>query len=122
MFVKIVDYSLRTSQEGKAFYSLTLQGSVEIVKSANGATYLTNRKCSISTTFDLDTVKSLIGQELPGKIEKVSCQEYQHEIPETGEIITLSHRWEYVAQEQAILRDFTKVYEPSTNGVKLMVA
>ena len=67
------------------------------------------------TTFDEETCKTLIGQELSGSIQKVECEEYQHEIPETGEIITLSHHWEYVAQEMAVVRDFTKVYEPSTN-------
>ena len=120
--VKITSYSLRTSQEGKEFYALVLTGGIEIVKSANGSSYLTNRKASMPTTFDEETCKGLIGQEIPGSIQKVDCNEYSYTIEQTGEVITLTHRWEYVAQEMAVVRAFTKVYEPSTNGVKPMVA
>jgi hypothetical protein len=121
--LKVSGYNFRTAQQdGRPFYSLTLQGGIEIVRSSNGSSYITNRKCSLPTTFDEETCKGLIGSEIPGSIQKVDCPEYQYTIEATGEIITLSHRWEYLAQEQAIVRDFTKVYEPSTNGVKPMVA
>ena len=98
--VRISNYQKRTTEEGKDFFVLELQGGVEIVKSQEtGKNYMTARKASMSCTFDELTCKSLIGTELPGSVKKVNCEEYSYTIKETGEIITLSHRFEYVEQE-----------------------
>ena len=115
--VKIVDYAFRKAQDGREFFALTLQGGIEIVKSSNGSSYVTIRKCSLPTTFDEETCKSLIGQELPGSIQKVDCEPYDYIIEKTGEVIKLTHRFEYVTHEIPSVTDFTKVYEPSSNGV-----
>lgn len=115
--VKITGYSFRESNEGKPFYALTLQGGIEVVKSSNGGSYVTIRKCSLPTTFDEETCKSLIGQELPGSIQKIACDPYEYTIQQTGEVITLSYRFEYVNEEAPTPQDFTKVYKPSSNGV-----
>lgn len=98
--VKIVNYQKRTSEEGKEFFTLELQGGIEIVKSKEtGKNYMTARKASISCTFNESDCISLIGTELPGTIKKVACEEYSYTIKETGEIITLSSRFEYVEEE-----------------------
>ena len=39
--------------------------------------------------------------ELPGKVEKVECEAYEYVIKDTGEVITLTHRFEYVDEEKA---------------------
>ena len=98
--VRISNYIKRTTEEGKDFFVLELQGGIEIVKSQEtGKSYMTARKASMSCTFDELTCQSLIGTELPGSVKKVVCEEYSYTIKETGEIITLSHRFEYVEQE-----------------------
>ena len=98
--VRISNYIKRTTEEGKDFFVLELQGGVEIVKSQEtGKSYMTARKASMSCTFDELTCQSLIGTELPGSVRKVECEEYSYTIKDTGEIITLSHRFEYVEQE-----------------------
>lgn len=98
--VRIVNYQKRTTEEGKEFFTLELQGGVEIVKSQEtGKNYMTARKASMSCTFDEATCISLIGTELPGSVKKVACEDYSYTIKETGEIITLSHRFEYVEYE-----------------------
>ena len=98
--VRIVNYQKRTTEEGKEFFTLELQGGVEIVKSQEtGKNYMTARKASMSCTFDELTCQSLIGTELPGSVKKVACEDYSYTIKDTGEIITLSHRFEYVEQE-----------------------
>jgi hypothetical protein len=98
--VRILNYQKRTTEEGKEFFTLELQGGVEIVKSQEtGKNYMTARKASMSCTFDELTCQSLIGTELPGSVKKVECEEYSYTIKETGEIITLSHRFEYVEHE-----------------------
>ena len=98
--VRISNYIKRTTEQGKVFFTLELQGGVEIVKSQEtGKSYMTARKASMSCTFDELTCQSLIGTELPGSVRKVECEEYSYTIKDTGEIITLSHRFEYVEQE-----------------------
>jgi hypothetical protein len=116
--VKIIDFKIRQSNEGKQFFALILQGGIEIIKSQNGNSYATVRKVSISTTFDELTCQTLLGTELPGSIEKVNCEPYEYTIEQTGEVITLNHRFEYV-EEQVSEIDFTKVYKASTNGVRV---
>lgn len=116
--VKITDFNLRNSHEGEPFYVLILQGGVEIVKSTAGKMYATMRKVSIPTTFDEITCQSLIGTELPGSIARIECEAYEYTIPETGEIVFLTHRFDYVEEAQPVSTDFTKIYKHSNNGVK----
>jgi len=73
--VRIFDVKERISSEGKNFVALILQGGVEFIRSANGNLYATAKKASLASTFDLQTSKMLIGQELPGRIEKTECEE-----------------------------------------------
>jgi hypothetical protein len=115
--VKITDYKMRVNQDGKTFFILILQAGLEIVRSASGNSYATVKQASMPTTFDEATCKSLIGSELSGKIDKVPCEPYQYTIPATGEVVMLSHRYEY--QEEATINDFTKIYNHSTNGLKV---
>ena len=95
---------------------------IEIVKSASGNSYATAKTATMPTTFTEAVCKGLIGSELPGKIEKVVTDPYEYTVPETGEIILLSHRFEYVEQEQQVQQDFTKFYKQSENGVKQQIA
>jgi len=56
--VTIVDYSQRKNSEGKDFYSLILQGGIEMVKSKEtDRYYATAKRCSITSTFDESTCK-----------------------------------------------------------------
>jgi hypothetical protein len=99
--VKVVGYSQRENKEGNAFISLELEGDLVMVQSAEtGSFYATAKKCSISSTFDEEKAMSLIGREIPGRVEKVDCEEYEYTIHETGEVLLLSHRYEFVPEGQ----------------------
>lgn len=119
--VRISDYKLRESLEGKSFFALILQGGLEIVKSAAGSSYATIKTASMPSTFDESTCKAMVGLELAGTIQKVECEPYAYTIEATGEMITLHHRYEYVEDEKEFNQDFMKVYKPSENGVKQLV-
>jgi len=94
--VRIIDYKKRTNAEDEEFFVLVLQGGLEIVKSQEtGRYYATAKSATMSSTFDENTCKSLIGEEIPGAIKKVETEPYEYAVPETGEVITLSHRWEF---------------------------
>ncbi|MFK7031926.1 hypothetical protein [Flavobacterium oreochromis] len=99
--VRIVNYQKRTTEEGKEFFVLQVQSGITMVKSAStGKFYATANKATLSSTFDEETCKALIGTELAGNVAKVACDPYEYAIKETGEIITLSHRFEYVDENQ----------------------
>lgn len=100
--VRIVNYQKRQTETGKEFFVLEIQGGVEMVKSQEtGRFYVTARKALISSTFDEMTCQALIGTELPGSVEKVECTPYEYTIRDTGEVITLRHRFEYVEEVKA---------------------
>lgn len=104
--VKIMDYKTYQREDGTEFHSLVVQGGIEAVKSKQtDRTYLTIRQARVACTFDEDTCKELIGTSMPGKIEKVEVEPYEYAIPETGELITLSHRYEYLSEEDAVIKE-----------------
>ncbi len=101
--VRITNYQRRVTEQGKEFFTLELQGGIEVVKSQEtGRSYMTAKKASMSCTFDELTCQSLLGTELPGAVKKVSCEQYSYTIRETGEVITLSHRFEYTDTEEPV--------------------
>ena len=100
--VKIIGVKVSENNDGKEFISLKLQGAVEVMQSQQtGKSYLTARTCYISTTFSLETAETLIGSEIPGNVERVHSEAYSYTIKETGEIISLSHRYEFVPETKA---------------------
>ena len=101
--ITIVDFKERLSRNGDPFYALILQGGIELVKSKEtGRYYATAKKASISTTFDEMTCKGLIGQQIPGSIQRIETDPYEFTVKETGEIITLAHRWIYLKEGETV--------------------
>ena len=95
--VTVVEFKERQSGDGEKFYVLILQGGIEMVKSKEtGRFYATAKRASVSSTFDENTCKTLIGTTFPGSIKREECDEYEYTIVDTGEVINLKHRWVYV--------------------------
>ncbi|MBG6110980.1 hypothetical protein IWX84_001862 [Flavobacterium sp. CG_9.10] len=104
--VTIVDYKAFQKENGEEFYSLVVQGGIEAIKSKeSGRTYLTARTTTMACTFNEITCKSLVGSQLPGMIQKVEVEPYDYTDRKTGEIIELTHRYEYLSDEDAIIND-----------------
>jgi len=113
--VHIVDYKERFNADGEPFFALILEGELEMVKSSEtGNYYATARRTSITSTFNEETCKRMIGKTMPGTIQKVDSEPYEYTVPESGEIITLSHRWEY--KPEASMED--QIFERKTNGAE----
>lgn len=94
--VTIIDFKKRVNQEGKEYGVLVLQGAIETVRSKKtDRPYLTAKKTAVPTTFDEVFAKNLIGQTLPGQIEKQECDPYTFSNPETGEEMELTHTYVY---------------------------
>ncbi|SRR5690606_13703006 len=97
--VRIINYKRRLAED-KEFFVLEVQGGIEMVLSkTTGMYYATSKKATITSTFDEETCKSLIGSEFPGSVIKEQCEPYEYTIQDTGEIISLSHRYVYRAEE-----------------------
>lgn len=98
--VRITDYKNVKKEGGKDFNMLVVQGGIEsLVSKKTGRIYFTMRKANVTTTFDEATCKSLIGTELQGTVEKRLCETYEYTVEETGEVLTLTHNWQYIDQD-----------------------
>ena len=67
-----------------------------------GNFYATVKQCSIPSTLDKEGCKAVLGEKLPGKIQKIECDPYEYTIQDTGEVIELSHKWQYVQDETEV--------------------
>ena len=114
--VRIINYKEREKEDGTSFFLLELQGGIQMVKSQeSGRFYATAKRAFISSTFDELTCEALIGSEMPGKIIKEECEPYDYLIKETGEEITLSHRWVYAPEESSSSEDVQKKTKSTEN-------
>lgn len=122
--VRIISYKERQKDDGTSFFVLELQGGIEMVQSQEtGNFYATAKRAFIPSTFDEITCKSVIGTEMPGIITKEECEPYDYVIKETGEEITLSHRWVYAPNNVPVEKEFTADVETfSKNGVEKLEA
>ena len=101
--VTIIDFVKRENNEGKEFNALILQGGIELVKSKEtGNYYATSKKASITSTFDDTTCANLLGQQIPGSIQRVETEPYEFIVKDTGEVLTLTHRWVYLKEGETV--------------------
>jgi len=107
--VTIVDYRISKNAEGEQFVSLILEGDLTMVQSQEtGSWYATSKRCSITSTFDEVKANKLIGMQIPGSIARIECEPYEYILPESGEVVELSHTYRYEpspvsVEEQAVL-------------------
>jgi len=98
--VRIINYKKREKDDGTSFFVLELQGGIEMVKSKEtGNYYVTSKKAFLPSTFDEQTCSAIIGTEMAGKIIKEECEPFTYVIKETGEEVTLNHRWVYASED-----------------------
>lgn len=108
--VTIINFKERNKEDGTSFFVLELQGGIELVQSQQTQQfYATAKKAYIPSTFDRLTCQALIGTQMEGAIEKVDCEPYEYRVQETGEIIVLNHRYQYVQKEtiKPVVENFT---------------
>ena len=95
--VTVKEIKKAENSKGEEFYGLIVEsGAVSVKSKKTGRVYITAKTAFVSTTFDEEAASSLIGEQFEGTVRKVSTDPYEYTIKETGEIIELSHRWEYV--------------------------
>lgn len=101
--VTINNFAPRKREDGSLFYVLELTSGVELIKSATtGQFYATAKKCTIPSTLSESACLAMRGSSLPGSIQKVSCEPYDYIHKQTGEIMMLDYRFEYVPEENVV--------------------
>ena len=89
---------VRQLKNGKdeIFNALEITGDLEVVTSqATGKPYFTVRKMSIPCTFDEALARTMIGKQLKGEIQRVESEPYEYTNPDTAEVMTLTHTYQY---------------------------
>lgn len=98
--VTVINFKKRKNAKDEEFFTLELQGEVEMLRAVNtGKYYAHARKATITTTLNEPTCKSLIGTKFPGLIKKVECEEYSYVVAGTNDTITLNHQYQYLAED-----------------------
>lgn len=108
--VTVTGFKKRTNSEGKTFNVLILQGDLEFLPSkTNGRLYATAKSCTVSCTFNDVLCEGLIGKTLPGAIEKMETHPYDYVVPESGEVLTLTHSWYYNPNPKSVEQEVFNV-------------
>jgi hypothetical protein len=96
--VQVTDYKMSTSNDGKDFILLKVEGDLEPVQSAKtGRAYFKAKSAYVASTLSEHNAQRMIGKELPGDIVRVISDPYDI-TTDDGEVITLRHRYEYVME------------------------
>jgi hypothetical protein len=67
ILVTVVGYSLKKSQKGEDYYIWIYQGGIEMIKSkVSEKYYAMQKKCSITSTFNEEFAKAIVGEKLSG--------------------------------------------------------
>jgi hypothetical protein len=105
LFIMVLIEKLRELEDasGKTFVVLDLVSAEPTVKvsQATGKPYLTLLRASISCTFSKEVAATLVGQKLPGKIQKVEVDPYEYISPSTGVVMILNHTNRFIAEPTA---------------------
>jgi len=111
--VTITNYLKRKKEDGTSFCVLEINSGIELIQSqTTGQYYASAKKCYIPATFDETVCRSLRGTMMKGDIIKVECDPYQYTIKDTGEIITLHHRYEYTPDEDTLYSSGENITAP----------
>ena len=95
--VQVLEVVERTSSTGNTFRVVIVGSDAQVVFSKDGKPRVDAVKAGIPSNLPTEALKALIGNKLPGKIEKQECEPYTF-ISNNGEEITLDYRWQYVAE------------------------
>ena len=95
--VQVLEVVERTSSKGNTFRVVIVGSDAQVVYSKDGKPRVDAVKAGIPSNLPTEALKALIGNKLPGKIEKQECEPYTF-IGNDGEEVTLDYRWQYAAE------------------------
>jgi hypothetical protein len=101
--VTIIGLEKKTNLKSKESYLVLLvQGSAEVLTSkASGRAYISSRRASVPCALSDVQAKALIGQKLPGSIEKVACAPFEVKLP-TGKKLKISETYQFRPEPEKV--------------------
>jgi hypothetical protein len=97
--VQIIGFEKKQSKTKESYSVLILQGEPEImISKTSGRPYVSARKTTIPCALEENQAQALIGKELPGSIERVSCTPFEVKLA-TGKKVKISSVFQYLAPE-----------------------
>lgn len=82
--IPVINAHLRAGEKGP-YISLEIQGDIILIQSQNTSRFYA-------------TARRLIGTQMLGTITRTQCEPFEFTIPETGEVISLAHNYEFVPE------------------------
>ena len=99
--VQIIGFEKKLSKNKQSFSVLILAGEPEVmISKTSGRPYVSARKTTIPCALEDNQAQALIGKELPGSIERVSCTPFEVKLA-TGKKVKISSVFQYLAPETA---------------------
>jgi len=99
--VQIIGFEKKQSKSKESYAVLILQGEPEVmISKTSGRPYVSARKTTIPCALEDNQAQALIGKELPGSIERVSCTPFEVKLA-TGKKVKISSVFQYLAPETA---------------------
>jgi len=97
--VQIIGFEKKQSKSKESYSVLILQGEPEVmISKTSQRPYISARRASIPCALDENQAQALIGKELPGSIERVSCAPFKLKLA-TGKEIKISTAFQYLPPE-----------------------
>lgn len=100
--VQIIAFEKKENSRTKQNFSvLVLQGEPEVlISKSSGRPYISARKTTIPCALEENQALLLVGKELPGSIERVSCTPFEVKLA-TGKKVKITSAFQYLAPETA---------------------
>lgn len=104
--VQIVAFQKKENSLTKESYSvLVLQGDPEVlISKSSGRPYISAKKTTIPCALEENQAQALIGKELPGSIERVSCTPFQLTLA-TGKKVKISSAYQFIPLEMDVKKE-----------------
>lgn len=98
--VQIIAFEKKENSRTKETYSvLVLQGDPEVlISKTSKRPYIACRKTTIPCALEENQAQALIGKELPGSIERISCTPFEVKLA-TGKKVKISTAFQYLPPE-----------------------
>jgi hypothetical protein len=98
--VQIIAFEKKENSRTKETYSvLVLQGEPEVlISKSSGRPYISARKTTIPCALEENQALALLGKELPGSIERVSCTPFEVKLA-TGKKVRISTAYQFLPAE-----------------------
>lgn len=98
--VTVSGYNVRNKKDGTTFITLNLVGKLEFVQSQSTGNFrAVVSRCEIAASFPEEVAKLVVGTQMPGQIVRTQAKEpYTIVDKQSGEQITMTHRWSYLPE------------------------